>query len=362
MTKNKRLENQLKDRQSFMTESSTTTTERSLLLAKLEEQQERHRRLRAKVELQEARRAEMQVHIKETLVVAEQEEEAITNHLLRRLDSLYRERTSLATQLSDEETIKQQQEQKLLQLKKSRMAMESELRQEETTIRERLERQLRSLQSQREFITEKTAEEATTLRQLRDCVERLQREATCAALQTSPSSTDRGGTPSRGLAEADSAIGSVECSSSNHRSDTPQSSLTSTTLNDPTMTHCLESEIAVVEALRDEAATRAASYSQRVVELKKSIAEAERTCEAQRVALDAVRHELSCTTNAANELHANNEVIAEWMMDREMFGHTAHLRSSSVCSNASTRTVETSASDWTESTPHVLHRNDATKP
>lgn len=353
--------------------SSSTTDARAALLAKLEEQQERNRHLRARMELQEAKRAELQLHVRETVVVAEQEEEAITNNLLRRLDSLHRERTTLATQLTDEERVKQEQESKLSQLKKNRSAIEGQLRSEETVIRERLERQLRSLQSQRQFIVEKTKEEATTLKQLRDCVERLQQEA-CSLNPSSPLSpppplapllysddSELGGSKSLLTAAADGSGLAATGGSGGSTTKSPHSHSRGGVVNDPSMMHCLESEIAVVEALRDEAVQRAATNQQRVAELEQQIAAAERACEEQHALLDAVRSELSAATAAANELHANNEVIAEWMMDREMFAHTGHLRSSSVCSNASTRTVETSVSDWTDSTPHVLHRESLVK-
>jgi hypothetical protein len=371
---------------------------------RLEAMREKNRKLRAQLDIQHTKNDELHASLVASSVSVEMEEEHISNHLLRRLDALRKDKHQLDAQLLHEEKQKEEKEQLLEKLKKNRVALERHLRQEEVEIAEKLQKQLHHTQVQRMELQSKVTAESATLQQLHDCIRSLRdgcrpSPALSPAKQPVPppltmhleSSTTAGtahSDPNEGSSGTDGlmmaplsgsttsvlrstgAIGDtadaspLACRSpsttsvvaasrdggnavttplgcSGYSEGTPLSSRRSFTA-DNGMLRLLESEIQVAESLRRDAERRVKEYGERVAKLKTEIADAEGTREAQRATADSLRAELVRTTSAVSEIHANQEVAAEWTLDREVLGGgigAYHPRSSSLCSTVSSHSL-----------------------
>lgn len=357
--------------------------------------QERNRKLTAQVQLQDSRNKELQSRLQSAVVSTELEEEHIANGLIRRLDSMQKEKDELARQLRDEERKKLDQEALLARLKKSRISLERHLKQEDAEIREKLQHQLAHVQQQRIDMQAKVQAESATLQQLHQCVRSL-RDVTPNSPAVSPAKPPAGAIGSTTALEGSSSsapplfsCGAAPVTSDDELSRSPsRSAVTSGDRNttplgiasadgrltpsfpgkverrsfagDNNMVRILEAEIAVAEALHKETRERLSDYQRRISQLQAQVHEAEAEREAQRHSLEGAREEYNRTAETLHELTANQEVLAEWTVDRELLQAAGPIRSSSACSSMSTRTVETTASDWPDGvTPRVLHGKTA---
>lgn len=391
------------------TDSESSAGRRALEL-RLEAMQERNRKLRAQLDIQHTKNEELHAALVESSVVAEVEEEHISNGLLRRLESLRKDKDQLDAQLQKEEKQKGEKEQLLLRLKKNRTALERHLRQEEVEIAEKLQRQLNHTQAQRIELQSKVMAESATLQQLHDCIRSLRdgcrpSPSLSPAKAQAPQLPPLGGSDQQEHSGADAAMTTVLSSStcsalrssamvgetadtspmmacrspsvasaaatvhtdavtplggSTYSEGTPLSSRRAFT-GDNGMLRLLESEIQVADNLRRDAERRVEEYAQRVAVLQAEILEAERDREAQRASAELMKAELIRTTSTVSEMHANQEVAAEWTMDREILGGCAHHpRSSSLCSTISSHTsaaaiVEVPLEFNVPHAPTVLH-------
>ncbi|CUG87723.1 Hypothetical protein, putative [Bodo saltans] len=400
--------------------------QRKDLELRLEAMREKNRKLRAQLDIQHTKNDELHASLVASSVSVEMEEEHISNCLLRRLESLRKDKDQLDAQLLQEEKHKEEKEHLLQKLKKNRVALERHLRLEEVEIADKLQKQLHHTQLQRMELQSKVTAESATLQQLHDCIQSLRdgcrpSPALSPAKQPPPPplSMHLGGSmtchsdPQEGSSGTDGLmIAPLSCSTtlsvlrastggvgdtamdasplgcrspstvsavaggsreggntvttplggSMYSEGTPLSSRRSFTA-DNGMLRLLESEIQVAESLRRDAERRVKEYGERVTKLKHEIADAESTREAQRATSDSMRAELLRTTSAVSEIHANQEVAAEWTLDREvLIGGAHHPRSSSLCSTVSSHSLAAmpemiTASDSTAAlyVPKVLH-------
>lgn len=355
---------------------------RQALELRLEATRERNRKLRAQLDMQSVKNSELQASLVASSVAAEVEEEHISNSLLRRLDSLRKDKDHLDAQLQQEERRKEEQEMLLSRLKNNRVALERHLRQEEVEIADKLQKQLHHTHLQRLELQSKVTAESATLQQLHDCIRSLRdgfhpspalspakqpppplssvhlggsmtchsdpQEATgadglIAPLSCSTTSALRASGAAEGVGEtadasplANRSPSTTSASASGAREGgnavtTPLGGSTSYSEGTPLtyrrsftadngMLRLLESEIQVAESLRKDAERRVREHGERVAKLKEDILDAERAREAQRTSVDQMRAELVRTTSAVSELHANQEVALEWNLDRELLG------------------------------------------
>eukprot|EP00331_Platyophrya_macrostoma_P004319 CAMPEP_0176423562 /NCGR_PEP_ID=MMETSP0127-20121128/10352_1 /TAXON_ID=938130 /ORGANISM="Platyophrya macrostoma, Strain WH" /LENGTH=360 /DNA_ID=CAMNT_0017804525 /DNA_START=16 /DNA_END=1095 /DNA_ORIENTATION=- len=340
--------------------------------------QERNRKLHSEVQLQESRNSELKRKLRTVAAATDMEEEQISNGLLKRLDSMNRERDSLARLLLEEERRKAEQEAAWRQLQRNRASLEAHLRSEDVEMREKLERQLAFVQRSRQALENQVKDESETLQQLQECIRSFRESSTSTpTCNTNPpieteftlragNSTPRcKDTTSRSLSTASvtatpplSACSNTQPAPSlpvplSSPSLTPSSSMTTAPLpavvstpRDSGMLRILEAEIKKAEDLHHETVERLVGYQTRIAELQDQVAQAEAERDVQRRSVETLQHELRETVSEVREINANQLVLSEWMIDQKLLGSHGTVRSSSACS--SNVTAETTTSDWQE--------------
>ncbi|KNE70139.1 hypothetical protein AMAG_15115 [Allomyces macrogynus ATCC 38327] len=92
--------------------------------------------------------AELKKHMVQLAVVSEQEEEALTNRFLARIDELNKEKARIISEVErEEEFITNTLQKRLVQLQREKIAMENQLEQEQEAMVNRLAKQLDALRS-----------------------------------------------------------------------------------------------------------------------------------------------------------------------------------------------------------------------
>lgn len=319
--------------------------DRAALEQRLEALQAAHRALTAEslrnceklrvIELQNSRAAD----------VVEREEDQLANGLLRRIDSVRKDKESLLRDLKEEEGMKAEREKKLAKLKMTSKSLMSVLKAEEDGLRHKLLAQLSAEQRRRQLLEKKVACESTTLQELTQAVKTLRGgDDPVATTSTSPSTLGSSGAPTPNKA---AQSGGSDAEGQPPRSAAAVAADRRGVVTDSAMLQHLQREIGTVQCLRAEAQERIKRYSKKRLDLEQRTAEAVAARQVQRDSVDWMRTELART----HELSANSEVMAEWAADREFFMSVRgrHQRTSSVASSRSTDTSQL------ESTPRVLH-------
>lgn len=353
---------------------SSSTNARHELEQQLLALQERNRKLHCEVQLHESRNFELKRKLRTATAATDLEEEHISNGLLRRLDSMNRERDALARLLEEEERRKGEQEEAWRKLQRNRASLEAHLKSEDAEIREKLERQLAFVQRSRMAMESQVEAESETLHQLQECIRSFRESSTSstptAAHQHSGLEADVNlnrssmgeATPSRKESRSASTTAAVgypqRATLSPSPSSSPPTDGVSTVIpRDSGMLRVLEVEIKKAEGLHHETVERLAAYQKRIAELQEQVALAEAERDHQRRSVEKLQQELRETSSEVREISANQLLLSEWLIDRELLGsHHGGVRSSSACS--SNVTADTTTSDWQERmTPRVLHRN-----